>query len=383
VRRHRSSHLAERATSSAIRKPLLLSLALVSAWRVIIGVCGIVAHYTLRPGPNFHSGVRGAWQPTPFNLLVDPYVRLDAFWYASVAQHGYAYSANHISSIGYFPLYPVLIKLISLVVGNAYVAGTLVSTACVFLAVTVLTLWLEFRGMARAAPLATVALLCFPFSFFLAAMYTDSLYLLLALAALACFERQRWYLAATATFFVVLARPTGVVLLISFSTWLISTHRRAWRPWVPIAAGAFGLFAFAGYQYAAFGTPIAYLKTQASPETHATLSAGLSELLLRPSPGLPSWYLGLMLVVAVIMLSFVPLAFRRFGSVAALFASLSVLLPTITVLYSLGRQCTAAFPIFAAAATTRHRLLLTGVLVVSLWAEVLLAMYFEAGYGLF
>jgi len=52
-------------------------------------------------------------------------------------------------------------------------------------------------------------LAAFPFAYFFGALYTESLFLLLALLAFYAIERQKWGLAACMAFVAGATRPTG------------------------------------------------------------------------------------------------------------------------------------------------------------------------------
>jgi hypothetical protein len=357
------------------------TLIVTSAWRLAVALAVVCARFWLPVGSNMRHLMGQAWSTNPAGAAFDGVVRLDAYWYARIAQHGYAFSHHHISSIGYFPLFPILIKAVSLVTGNVYVAGVLVSTACIYLAVWVLGDWLELHGLAARRGWIVALLLSFPFAFFFAAMYTESLYLALATATFYFTERRQWAAASCCTFLALLTRPTAVAILPALLVFAW-THR-ARGALAPVGAGIVAVGAFAIYQLMAFGTPLAYVRAQAAPPGNRTLAQGLSDLTLHGRPGMPTWYLAFMLFWAVVFLAMVPLVYRRFGPPYAVFTALTVLIPLASSLTGMERYVSVAFPVFAALGGSLSKRWLMALIVIGFWAEMVFAAMFSRGYGLF
>ncbi len=370
--------------------PLRRAMLATALWRLAVGVWGVVAHGLGGRGPYaaqtlLHRG----WPANPWSKLIDAGVRMDAWWYARIALHGYGYSTRHLSSIVFFPLYPGLVKAVSLVTGNVYVAGMLLSTGCLFLSVYVLQQWLNDHGMGDRSALVMGLLLCFPFGFFWASMYGESLFLLLTVTAFVACERGAWGVSAGAAFLAVLTRPTGLIIAPCLA--LLLWRRRAGgslagqhsglRAWSCVLSGPLAYLLFAGYQWLRFGTPLASIRAEAVPPFSRDLSQALSDLLLR-RPGFPSWYLAFMLGIALVFLAGVPVVYRRFGPAYALFAALAVLFPLASGLTSMERYVLIDFPVFAAVATIRPRVLVVGLMTLAFYALLAFMTLFIAGYTL-
>ncbi len=362
---------------SALHKALIIT----AIWRVCVALSGALSHYVLHSAANYHSLLGHGWPVNPLTLAVDASVRLDAYWYARVALHGYHFNPHYISSIGYFPLYPILIKAVSLLTGNVYVAGVLISTACTFIAVYLFYLWLENRGLEGRIVWVTALMLSFPFAFFFAAMFTESLYLCLALATFVFAERQRWALASAVAFLAVLSRPTALALLPALLVLAWVTRSRA--ALAPVVASAAALAAFGVYQLAAFGTPLAYVRTHNAPPTSVTPQQVLSDLTLHARPGMPSWYLAFMLFWGVFFLALVPTVYKRFGPVYAVYTAFSVLLPLASSLPGLERYVLVAFPVFASLSLSPKRRQTILLIVIWFGTEILATAMFARGYALF
>lgn len=363
---------------STLRRMLMIT----AVWRLVIAIVGIVAHSLLavshfnRPG----SLRIEHWPQNPLTVAVDAGIRYDALWYARIALHGYTYSTHHQSSIAFYPLYPILIKVLSLVVGNVYVAGMLLSTVFLFLAVVLLFHWCNDIGLREHAVWATLLLLLFPWAFFYAAMYTESLYLALALAAFIALERRHYGWAAVCAFLIALSRPTGILLVPCLAVLLYLRHVRTWRAWSAPVAGVLGLAAFSFYQLLAFGTSRASANAAAVPPWSRGLGQVLSDLQLHARHLFPSWYLAFMLAVAILMLLPVPLVYRRLGPAYALYAVLVIVLPAASGLISIQRYAVVDFPVFVALATVRNRLVPFALLLIGTIFLVFFTAAFEAGW---
>jgi Ca2+/Na+ antiporter len=171
----------------------------------------------------------------------DLWAHWDGAWYLTIAEHGYASNAG---TAAFFPLYPGVLAIAGRVLGGNFIlAGILLSLAAAFAAALLLDRLARLHGIDGGR--AVLYLVVFPMSFFLQAVYSEAFYLLLAVAALLLAERGRFALAAVATAFATLARPTAVALVVAVAVlaWQSEQRRRA-LPWllvVPVVFAAFPL----------------------------------------------------------------------------------------------------------------------------------------------
>src|SRR5207248_4219109 len=118
-----------------------------------------------------------------------PWQRFDAFWYLHLATHGYG---PHDGSTVYYPLYPLLVKLVAWPLGgNAMLAALVVSNVC-FAGLLVALHRLVAARHGEATARRTLLLLCvFPTASFLLEAYTESLFLLLVVACFLAVDLRR------------------------------------------------------------------------------------------------------------------------------------------------------------------------------------------------
>ena len=137
--------------------------------------------------------------------------RWDSSWFLDIARHGYVEPEK---STAFFPLYPLLVKVLGTVLGGHYIlAGIAVSlTACAVAFVLLYQLGRELLDD-NGAWRAVLYLSLFPMALFLGAVYSESLYLALALASFLFALRGRFAFAAVAIGLAILTRSAGVALL--------------------------------------------------------------------------------------------------------------------------------------------------------------------------
>jgi hypothetical protein len=141
----------------------------------------------------------------------DVWARWDSDWYLRIAEHGYG---SRTGDAAFYPLYPALVGGLGRVLLGHYVLAGIVVSLAGCLAAFVLLHRLARRRLGDAGALRAVLYLAvFPTALFLQAVYPESLYLALALAAFALAERGRFLPAALVAGLALLTRPVGVALL--------------------------------------------------------------------------------------------------------------------------------------------------------------------------
>jgi len=196
--------------------------------------------------------------------------RWDAVWYERIARDGYSYDPGRMSRVAFFPLYPLVTR--GAAVGGGVpvdVAAIAVSQASLLAALIVAARYASIRAPA-AAGLSVAALGFMPNTVFFHLPYTESLFLLLAVAFCLGIARN-WhpgYLAVLAGL-ASASRPVGVAFAPLLFAYAVRRAGRAGGRGRALAAGCAygamalgGLLVYMGYQYATFGTPLAFAQTQ-------------------------------------------------------------------------------------------------------------------------
>jgi hypothetical protein len=328
------------------------------------------------------------------DVLSAPVLRWDSIHYLSISQHGYGSRGQTV----FFPLYPLLIHAFGWFTGSDVVAGVLISLVSFTVALLLLHR-LAREELGRREADATVLLVAFaPLSFFLTALYTESLFLALSVGAIYAAKHNRFAVAALAAAAAALTRVPGVIVLVPVGMfyWRSSRPRTGIALTLPlIAPAAFLVYLHSlGYGWLA---PITNQETQAHSHSLAgplvtvvdAIRDGLTGLtqtlhgaaLIQPTIGGPytQGFQNLVyLVVLVICVTTVVGTWRRLPAPYAVYASLTLLCCVWSPvagrpLRSLDRYALVIFPLWMAAASwLRERGLTRAVLQIS---PILLLFY--------
>ncbi|HJW83586.1 MAG TPA: mannosyltransferase family protein, partial [Anaerolineae bacterium] len=209
----------------------------------------------------------------PDHTLLDVFgSRWDTGFYLSIATEGYRYQGTALPSVAFFPLLPLAIRAVALVIGDPLVAGLIVANAALLAAVMLLYRLVEEEWGAATADRAVWYVLIFPTSFFGSAIYSESLFLLGAVGSLYAARKRAWGIAALAGLLTGLTRFTAVIVsaLLAVEWW---TQRRRDGATVarPSLAGLaapvavlIGIAIYLTYLQLAFGDALAFARASAA-----------------------------------------------------------------------------------------------------------------------
>ena len=207
---------------------------------------------------------RESW-PAETQRRAPPLARYDSGWYLGIMERGYGPppAPGQFSPHAFFPLYPLLARGLSSLLGvDGFAAGQILSIAC-FLAAGLLFAQEGRRRLGeRRSRDALFFLLLYPTAFFLVAMYSESLFLLIALAAFGQARRDRPAAAGVLGLLAGTTRPTALALALPLAIEAFSAARRVEGP--PLSDGRalrrallVGLAPVAGAVLWAFGSGLA------------------------------------------------------------------------------------------------------------------------------
>ncbi len=317
------------------------------------------------------------------NLAFAPAARWDSVWYLHIAASGY-FSR---SATAFFPLYPLLIHLGTVLFGSGILVGTLISLVSMTVGLYLLQR-LVGLDLSEAQARATVLLVVFfPVSFFLSAVYTEALFLMLSVGAIYAARLDRWawagvlgaLAAATHSNGLLIALPLAVIYLYGpRSGGRMRERARWWQPRYGISRSVVGLgivpvglLAYMGYLVLTHHSPMAPFSAEADwgrqfagpfgavPKALAALPAEVSFLLSGAASVLArghtvSWTttrnlldMGFLAFAAVgLALAWRRVPFAYFVYAVALLAE-SLSYPSVTEpLFSFSRFVIPMFPVF-------------------------------------
>jgi hypothetical protein len=145
------------------------------------------------------------------NLLVAPFARWDSSWYLLIAERGYGHDPERAE---FFPLYPLITRVVGHIVSSYLLAGVIVSFVCFAIALVLLYRLVELERDGETARITLLLISFCPTAVFFSAVYTESLFLALSVGAFLRARRGRWASACLLGGLASFARNSGVVLVL-------------------------------------------------------------------------------------------------------------------------------------------------------------------------
>lgn len=320
-----------------------------------------------------------------------PWANFDGIHYLSIAENYY-----HISQQAFFPLFPLLIRIVSSLFGLNYVwSAVLVVHIALFTALVVLWKLISFDYNKTLAKRTIIALLIFPTSFFFGSIYTESLFLLFILSSFYFVRKDKLRIAAVLGFFAAMTRVVGIFLLpaLLWELWdknklKLSNKNLLWLSLIPL-----GTLFYMIYLQKTVGDPLAFIHTQ--PAFGANRSGGeiilLPQVIIRyvrifftvPFKEYSFWiafleFLSFFFALGSLIFAWKKIRIRKSYIIFSLF---SLFVPTLSGTFSsMPRYILILFPIFILLAHVENALSILAIAFVSIVLLIILTMFFVQGY---
>lgn len=156
----------------------------------------------------------GDYENIQLQDFLDTWTRWDSTHYLNIAQNGYMgaiENGEHLFLV-FYPLYPWIIRITTLITQNYQISGLLISVICFGIGCVYLDkiMCMEFGEDEATASCALLAV--YPFSFFFGAILTESLFLAVLTAFFYYLRTHQWWKAALAGFLACLTKVQGMLL---------------------------------------------------------------------------------------------------------------------------------------------------------------------------
>jgi hypothetical protein len=303
------------------------------------------------------------WGRSVVAPAVDAFARWDGLHYISIAANGYP--STEPTNAAFFPLYPMAMRVAATLLGDTTpqaleIAGVLISNACLLIAAALLIALARLDFDREVAARAAWCLFVFPASFFLSAVYAESLFLALSLGAILACRREHWLLAGLLAGGAALTRPFGFVVLVPLVVEAILQWRAGTRPWralVGLAAVPAAVGAYVSFLSAQYGDPLVFLHVEADWHRHLMAPWDtFRQFFEEPITVNTAQHSAVDLVVALLTIAVAIGAWRVLRPSYALYLSVLVLIPLSSgSLTSLLRFDAAFFPVLLILALLARR----------------------------
>jgi Gpi18-like mannosyltransferase len=192
------------------------------------------------------------------------WANFDGVHYLTIVEKGYV-GTGLIQA--FFPLYPIILRVTTLMGNNVVLTGLLLNTvfsACLLFAFKKL---LAIDYDSHTAWLGSLILFLFPTAFYLHALYTEALFLLLVVLSFYFGRTQRWKLATLTVALASATRIVGVMLVpaLLYELYVQNKHlplSKWWKQGLMIASGSVGFLLYAVYLWKEFGNPLYFAQVQ-------------------------------------------------------------------------------------------------------------------------
>ena len=311
--------------------------------RAAIWVAAIFAFFFFEPNRHPNAGRWDTPRLHDLGYFTDIWARWDSDFFLRIAQNGY-----DDASAAFHPLYPALIAGLGRVFFGHYIlAGLVISLLCCLGSFVLLHRLAGEHLDADGARRSVLYLAVFPMALFLQAVYSESLFLLLVLAAFTFAERDRFAAAGLVAGLAILTRATGLALLPALAL-LAWRHRERPRALAGIALAVPVAAVYPLVLWQQVGDPWAFSDAQDRWHRHLSRAGpfgGIWDGLVAGWRGLEQFVVGhgthvagadpmhaaaenvQALAFLFLFLALTVVAWRRLGAAYGLFATISLAIP--------------------------------------------------------
>lgn len=372
-------------------------LKLFLIWRITLFVPVILSGLILNYGSSFPFFDITYYQQLPIFLnhpVLTVWSNFDGVHYINIVVNGYTTEAR------FFPFLPLLILIFSL--GNmnflfTYFISLIIPSAALLISLVLFYKLLKLDYDDKISQNSIIYMLFFPTSFFFAAVYTESIFLLFSIACLYLARKKQWLFISTLTMFLVSTRFVGIFIIPALIyEYCIQNKSLKFKNYlkileltiVPLA----GLVAYSIFNYIKWGSLLHFLTA------HSELNNGRSstslvlpfQTMYRYSKILTTipvtqfeWWIAILEISSFIVgtiLLFISWR-KKVRTSYLIFAVGAFMLPAFSGTFSgLPRYLVIAFPVFIALSLIKNKYIKVCYFVVSVPLLFLLLMFFSKGY---
>lgn len=394
-----------------MKRPILVILLIFIIWRIFLFLPLYVGHQVMSYRPGYEYTVLWDYtkQYAPVdNYLLYPWSNFDGVAYLSIAGKGYGLENGR-----FFPFYPLVISMVSLLFGRGDAFGGIQFFTAFFLAniFFLLSLFLLYRILLldfskKVSIQSIIALVVFPVSFFFGSIYSESIFLFLSLLCFYFARKKQWKRAAVFGLLLTATRSVGIcmlpVLLCEFfltenvKKYFIAKDKKnllkIFIKSLTLFLIPLGLISFIIFNFFQWHDPFYFLHSQGTLKNGRSLNAVILfpqtiyrylKILITVSHAQFEWWIALLELASFIFASIlIYIAWRKKIRVSyILFTLFCFLIPASSGTFTgLPRYIAVLFPLFLVLGLIKNKILLGLYIGISVLLLFILTMFFANGY---
>ncbi len=358
-------------------------LTLFLGWRIYL-ILAMILGLALPVKLSFLGGEAKNYFQSP---LIWSWANFDGVHYLGIASFGYRQFEQ-----AFFPLYPLLMKYISLFTLIDYVRiGQLIANVSFLVGLYVFYKLVRLDRPQKEAYWPLLFLIVFPTSFYFAGVYSESLFLLLSMACFYAARKQKWWLAGILGALASATRFVGVLLLPALAVEYFLSTRADKRSFLWLLLIPLGLVLYMYWLNQNYGDPFYFYHVQSAYGAGRTNSSIilLPQVIFRYLKILVTASFNYQYLISLFefvtsmgIMGLLIYGINKMRQSYWIFTCLSFIVPTLTGTFlSMPRFAVTMFPLFillpSILKTARKRMFVLGVFLVILFIAT---MFFTRGY---
>lgn len=366
-------------------------------WRIFLFIPLLASQFLLkiRSGFDYTTPLHYISSYNPIShFLLYPWANFDGVYYLVIAGGGYT-----VDNAGFFPLFPTIIGAVTSVFGvntSFEPIQYLTATILVFLfsiSALIMMYKLLLIDYKKEISLKSVwFLILFPTSFFLATIYSESLFLLLLILSFYFARKGNWFLASIFAMLLTAVRVVGIAIIPALLFEFYLQNKTFFtKKIVSLVISPLGILYYAWFNYSQWGNPLHFIEVQGKLMNNRSVDHVILfpqtifryVKILVTSRVTYEWWIALLEIsVFLFVCIFLYIAWKkkiRFSYL--IFSVIAFLIPTQTGTFSgLPRYVLVLFPIFLALALIKNKWVKIFYSIIGVILLFLLFMLFSKGY---
>ncbi len=336
-------------------------------------------------------------------MWIAAFANFDGIHYLLIAKQGYSQWEQ-----AFFPLYPLLIHVVSYIIPNYLAAALVVSNVSFAVGLVFLQKLLKEWKIKTMSPL--VFLLSFPTAFFFGIVYTEGLFFMLFVLSLYFLQKKNYWIAGLFAALSSCTRLIGIFLAVPFffhflaeNKEIVNIYKLKIKNFKFVLLSPFlGLFSYMGYLWITTGDPLFFFSSQpifgAHRSTHLILLPQVYyryiKIMFTASHNF-QWFMSLMemgiftLVFVVLLLDLMkivkqmakPTPKTYFFLGLNMFSFINLVLPTLTGTFSsIPRYALFSVSFFLYLSQINSKTIKWGIIFLFITLQIVLLSLFVQGY---